>query len=224
MVDFLGPRERWFAVAAASAVATLGLVYVAVLAVGLLTLPSAEQQIQEPCFTLMEILILAIAPAMVALTVALHAWSQPHLKSFALAAVVFMSMCAAVTCTVHFAILTLSRKALFAQSEWSQMVFSFQWPSVVYALDILAWDIFFPLAALFAAAAVHGTGLATGVRTLLYASATLAFVGLAGVPLANMEVRNVGIVGYAVLFPVAAVLLVKVFLRTNNASLGQPFH
>ena len=38
------------------------------------------------------------------------------------------------------------------------------------------------------------------------ASAVLAFLGLLGVPLANMNVRNVGIVGYAVLFPIAASL------------------
>ena len=42
------------------------------------------------------------------------------------------------------------------------------------------------------------------VRGLLFASAALAFLGLAGVPLGDMRARNLGIVGYAVVFPIAA--------------------
>ena len=128
-----------------------------------------------------------------------------------------MSICAGVTCAVHFAILTLSHHPAFAGQEWAGLVFSFQWPSVAYALDILAWDVFFPLGALFAAAAVQGVGLARVVRGVLYASAALALAGLAGVPLANMQVRNVGIIGYAVLFPIAAALMVGVFRQAENA-------
>jgi hypothetical protein len=220
MVDALAPADRRLGVAAAVAVALLCLVYAVVLAIGLLTLPSPAHQIQEPWFTLMELLIIAIAPAMVALAVALHAWAAPQFKSFALAAVAFMGMCAAVTCTVHFGVLTLSRQPSFAHSDWARMVFSFEWPSVAYAMDILAWDIFFPLAACFAAVSVQGAGLAGVVRMLLYASAALALVGLAGAPLDNMQVRNIGIIGYAVVFPVAAALLAKLFLRANHASVA----
>ena len=97
-------------------------------------------------------------------------------------------------------------------------MFSFRWPSLVYALDILAWDFFFPLGALFAAPAVQGAGLARAVRILLFASAVLALVGLSGVPLANMQVRNIGIIGYAVLFPIAAALLAVHFHRAGVAS------
>jgi ABC-type transport system involved in cytochrome c biogenesis permease component len=109
------------------------------------------------------------------------------------------------------------------------LVLSFMWPSVVYALDILAWDFFFPLAALFASLAVHGSGLARLARALLLGSAALAFIGLAGVPLANMNLWNIGIIGYVVLFPIAAVLLAFMFRRKVfrlAAHLGQrsPFH
>jgi hypothetical protein len=218
MADATAPTvQQRLGVAAAVTVALLSLVYAVVLTIGLLTLPSPDHPIQEPWFTSMEILIIAIAPAMVALTVALHAGSPRQRKPHALAAVAFMSMCAVVTCSVHFAILTLSRQPAFAGQAWAPMVFSFQWPSVAYALDILAWDIFFPLAALSAAATVQGAGLAGAVRALLYASGALAFRGLVGVPLANMQLRNIGIIGYAVLFPVAAALLAVIFHRANNA-------
>ncbi|NJK64409.1 MAG: hypothetical protein HC921_18500 [Synechococcaceae cyanobacterium SM2_3_1] len=193
------------------ALALLSIVYAIILCIGLLTLPSPDQPIQNPWFTVMEALILLIAPAMVAFTVGLHSWALRDRRSLSLLSVIFMSMCAVVTACVHFAVLTLSREATFRDADWNTLVFSFQWPSVVYAMDILAWDIFFPLAALCAAGAVHGIGLAGIARRLLYGSATLALIGLAGVPMDNMNIRNVGIIGYVVLFPIAAALLAIVF-------------
>lgn len=159
----------------------------------------------------MEILILAIAPTMVAFTVDLHTMAPAERKSFALLGVVFMSMCAVLTCSVHSAVLTLSRQPAFAGTEWAPPVFSSAWPSVVYALDILAWDVFFPLGALFTAFAVQVTGHQRLARGLLFGSAGLAFLGLAGVPLANMNIRNIGIIEYVVLLPIAAVLLAGSF-------------
>jgi hypothetical protein len=207
-------------VAAAGAVAVLCLCYAIVLALGLFTLPSPEQQIQEPWFTLMELLIILIAPAMVVFMLALYAWVSEQERAFAMGAVAFMSMCAALTSAVHFAVLTLSRQPAFSAHPWASEVFSFRWPSLAYALDILAWDLFFPIAALFAARSLRGVGLASAVRRLMYLSAALSFVGLAGVPLASMQVRNTGIVGYAVLFPIAAALMLPVFRRGRNASTG----
>lgn len=207
-------------VAAAGTLAFLCLCYAIVLALGLLTLPSPAHQIQEPWFTLMELLIVLIAPAMVAFTLALHAWVPEQCRTFAIGAVAFMSMCAALTSAVHFAVLTLSRQPEFAGRAWAGEVFSFRWPSVAYALDILAWDLFFPVAALFAARSIQGAGLVSMARRLMYLGAALAFVGLAGVPLASMQVRNIGIIGYAVLFPVAAALMMLVFRRSKSASAG----
>ena len=114
----------------------------------------------------------------------------------------------------------LSRELIFTEGTWSRLVFDFQWPSVVYAMDILAWDIFFPLAALSAAGAVHGAGLAGVARNLLLASAALAFIGLAGVPVASMNIRNIGIIGYVVLFPIATVMLSIVLKRDAARGAG----
>jgi hypothetical protein len=166
----------------------------------------------------LEILIIVVSPAMVALTVALHAGATTDRKSLALVSVVFMSMMAAVTCAVHFVVLTLASQPVFVSEPWARLVFSFQWPSVAYALDILAWDVFFPVAALFAAMSVQGSGLVSAVRVLLYASAALAFLGLAGVAAENMQVRNVGIIGYAILFPIAAGLLASFFRKVGIES------
>ena len=72
------------AIASGNAVAVLCLVYAAVLAGGLITLPSPDEQIQNPWFTLMEVLILAIAPLMVAFAVGMHSHAQQEQKSIVL--------------------------------------------------------------------------------------------------------------------------------------------
>jgi hypothetical protein len=216
MREHLSPTTRRLGVASGISVASLCLAYAIVLSVGLLTLPSSSQQIQEPWFTLMELLIIAISPAMVLLSVAQHASANQEHKPLTLASTLFMSMSAAVTCSVHFAILTLSTESAFSDEAWVRLVFSFKWPSVAYAFDILAWDFFFPLSALFAATAVQGAGIAGSTRKLLFASAALAFAGLVGVPLSNMQIRNIGIIGYAVLFPIASALLAVQFRRASS--------
>ena len=216
MRDFLEPKARLLGVASGSAVALLCMAYAVVLALGLLLLPSPDQQIQQPWFFLMELLILGIAPAMVAVSVGIHAWAPAADKALALASVAFMSMSAVLTCAVHFCILALGSQPAFASEPWAHRVFSFEWPSIAYALDILAWDFFFPLGAYFAGLAVHGEGLQRKIRYGLFASAALAFLGLLGVPMANMQVRNVGIIGYAFVYPVACGLLAALFYRTRN--------
>ena len=200
------------------AVAALCIAYALVLGVGLLTLPSPDVQIQNPWFTAMEVLILAIAPTMVTFTVALYALASAERKALAVLCIISMSMCAVVTCCVHFTVLTLSRQSAFAGTDWTTLVLSFKWPSVVYALDIFAWDFFFPIAALCAAQIVQGKGLARLARGLLFSSSALAFAGMAGVPLSDMSVRNIGVIGYVVLFPTATVLLAIVWQRAHGQS------
>jgi hypothetical protein len=43
----------------------------------------------------------------------------------------------------------------------------------------------------------------------------LALAGLSGVVVGDMQVRNIGIVGYAGVFPVAALLLAVLFSRAR---------
>jgi hypothetical protein len=86
----------------------------------------------------------------------------------------------------------------------------------VYALDILAWDVFFALAVLFAAPVFSGSTLARWIRWLLVLSGVLALAGLIGVATADMGLRNIGILGYSGVFPVAALLLAVLFHRTRR--------
>lgn len=91
---------------------------------------------------------------------------------------------------------------------------SFTWPSVVYALDILAWDVFFALAVLLAAPVFRGGTHSGAIRATLVVSGVLSLAGLVGVAMGDMQVRNIGIGGYAVVFPVAAFLLARLFRQS----------
>ena len=196
----------------AAGIVALSVAYVATLTTGLLALPSSREPITGPVFATLEILILVTVPLYITLMVSVHAWAAPSVKVFSLVAIVFMSMLAAVTSCVHFVILTLGGHAEFSGPS-SQSILSFRWPSIVYALEILAWDVFFALAVLFAAAVFAGSRIAKTIRALLVVSGVLALAGLSGVALDDMRLRNIGIAGYAAVFPIAALLLAIMFKR-----------
>jgi hypothetical protein len=199
-----------------SAVGTvlLGVAYAVTLVLGFSSLRSPQQPIGDPWFSIFEILIILTAPMMVALMVAVHAWAPANAKVFSLVAVVFVSLMAGVTCSVHFVILVVGHRVESLGHDWISLFLSFTWPSVPYALDILAWDIFFALSVMFAAPVFGGNRLTMAIRVLLIASGVLAFAGLSGVFAGNMQLRNIGIAGYAGVFPGAALLLAVLFQRT----------
>lgn len=207
------PHQRIIARAAAWGVFALEVVYAVALALGLLSLKSPQDPIGDPYFSIMELLIVLVAPLMVLSMVAVHAHASPEAKVYSLAALAFMILMAGITSCVHFVILTVSRQIEATGLPWVPLFLSFTWPSVVYTLDILAWDLFFALSMLFAAPVFKGGKLETAVRWLMLASGILSLAGLIGVPLANMNLRNIGIVGYVGLASIAFLLLGIIFGR-----------
>ena len=213
MAPRLTASARGLGIVAALCTVFLMVAYAITLAIGLLTLPSPQEPIADPYFSIMEILIILTAPVMVALMAAVHAWSAPEYKIFSLMALLFMALMTGLTCGLHFVILTLGRQSEFTAQPWLPLFLEFRWPSVVYALDILAWDVFFPLAVLCAAPVFRGGRLASSIRMLLVTSGILALGGLLGVVASDMQLRNIGIVGYVGVFTVAAMLLAVLFHR-----------
>jgi hypothetical protein len=213
-VEFTATARR-FGIFSGSATVILLVAYAVTLIVGLASLGSPQEPIGDPMFTILEILIITMMPAMVALMVAVHSWAPMHTKTLSLTSLIFMSLLAGVTCSLHFCILTLSRQPEFAGQSWLPLVFSFEWPSVAYALDIVGWDVFFALSMLFAAPVFSGSRLAAWIRVLMIASGVLSLAGLSGVVVGDMEVRNIGIVGYVGVFLVVAALLTVFFYRAN---------
>lgn len=208
-------QHRTIGTAAAWSVFVLSVVYAVTLVLGLLSLVSLEEPIGDPFFSILEVLIILIAPSLVVAMVAVHAYAAPGDKVYSLTALAFMAILAGITSSVHFVILTVSRQIAAAGFPSAPLLFAFKWPSVVYALDILAWDVFFALAVLFAAPVFKAGRLERTTRALLIASGVLSLAGLIGVPLANTLVRMIGVVGYAGVAPVAFLLLGVIFRRAQ---------
>ncbi len=209
---------------AAVGVLVLLVMYPVALALGFMSLETPDQPIGNPIFSILEVLIIAMMPAMVLLMISVHAWAPEHMKIFSATSVVFMASLACITCSLHFVILTLSQQPQFQELSSSKLLFSFEWPSVAYALDILAWDFFFALSMLFAAPVFFGNPIANAIRWLMWLSGGLALLGLGGVVYGNMQLRNIGILGYLGVFTIVVGLLAVLFGRNDNEKTErQPF-
>jgi hypothetical protein len=213
--------HRTLGITAAWSVFFLCVIYAVITTLGFLSLRSPQDPIGDPYFTIMEILIILLMPLMVLTMIAVHAYAPSEVKAYSFTALVFMIVMAMITSSIHFVILTVSRQIEAAGFTQASLLFSFQWPSVAYTLDILAWDWFFALSMLFAAPVFKAVGIETAIRYIMIVSGVLSLVGLLGVPLAILKVeywfnvRNIGILGYGLVSPAAFLLLAILFGRTK---------
>ena len=194
----------------ATAVWILLIVYALTTVIGLLSLESQLDPIGDPWFTMMELLIIILAPLILVCMIALDLTVAKPLRIFSRSALLFMGLMTVVTCGVHFSILSVSRPIAAAGLPRPELLFSFTWPSVAYTLDILAWDFFYALSILFAAPIFFASGRRS-IGALMLASGLLSLAGLAGIPTADMGIRNIGIVGYAVVTIPLFMLLARWF-------------
>lgn len=185
-------------------VAGLGLFYALVMAIGLIALPVSGAPIGQPWFGAMEVLILLLVPFLFGLAGAVRG-TRPGPR-FTRLALPLMAAALALTSVVHLSILMLGVEDAFA------------WPSLPYALDILAWDGFFAAAVLLMAPAFRGDGEARRIRLLLIASGVLALLGWLGPVTGAMGLRMIGVIGYAILFPLAALLIARWFSQWKPAA------
>lgn len=192
-------------------------VYVAVFIAGFASIHNTSDPLPDPYLAIGEILILVMAPIMVCLMLAIHQCAPKQAKPFTQVALGWMLAAAAFTTVVHFVQLTVARHIDSATFPGYARIFGWQWPSTFYAIDIVAWDVFFGLALLFAVPAFAHRPDATLVRRGLILSGSLCLIGLVG-PFANvLALRTIGIVGYTVVFGLTCLPL----SRTFNAGTGR---
>ena len=186
-----------------AAVVGVGVAYAIALAFGFAR-HGLREPITDPVLAVMEVLTLLSAPPIVTLMAAIHGRAPAHRKVYALVALAFATLFAGLTSTVHFVELTAARPM-----GGGGLV----WPSRAYAAELLAWDVFLGLALVFAAATFEGDGRARAARRGLLICGFLCLVGIIGPVVGNMRLQLIGVLGYAVVLPVVAVLLARVFAR-----------
>jgi hypothetical protein len=109
-----------------------------------------SKPLEDPYLAIMEVLILVMAPVLVLLAVVIHACAPEGTKTYSMTALGWMLLMAGFTMTVHLVQLTVVRRIDPSAIHGFQYLFNWHWPSVLYGVDIVAWDIFFGLALLFA--------------------------------------------------------------------------
>jgi hypothetical protein len=213
-------RMRMLGAWSARAIFFIEVAYVAVFVAGFASIRNTNDPLPDPYLAIAEILILVLAPIMVCLMHAIHRCAPKQARPFTQVALGWMLAAAAFTTVVHFVQLTVARHIDPATFSGYARIFGWRWPSTFYAIDIVAWDVFFGLSLLFAVPAfAHGRD-ARLVRRGLILSGSLCLIGLIG-PFANViGLRTIGILGYTVVFGLTCLPLG----RTFKADTHQPDH
>ncbi len=175
----------------------------------------------EPYLAAAEILTALSGVLQVALFAAIWRWAPEEARLSALMALIWMAVMAALTMTVHVVQLTVGRQIDAAAMPDYRFIFGWTWPSLLYAVELVAWHLFFGLALLFAAPAFRGSGAAAAARWGLLAAGTLCLAGLIGPVVGNLAWRMIGIAGYGLVFPLACIAIGLVFSRAAAASGGE---
>jgi hypothetical protein len=150
----------------------------------------------EPYQTFIHILVMVMAAWMVFLWAVLHRSAPAEKKAFSLTSFGMVAALAALTTINRYVALTVVRRSSGPQSAPGlQWFLPYSWPSVMLAIEILAWGFFLGLACLSLAPVfrrghfarwVFWTLLATGLLSLCAAvaqivdSAALSIAGLVG--------------------------------------------
>jgi hypothetical protein len=202
--------DRTLGTWSARAVAAFSIPYAITMVLGFSSMGNLRDPLPDPYLAVAEVLILLMAPFMVTLMVAVHACAPVRLRAFSFTAVGWMFILAGVTMTVHVVELTFVRRINPAEVPGFDRLLDFQWPSLLYAADIAAWDLFLGLSLLFAAPVFAGSRYRWARRGLL-TSGALCLLGLIGPAFNALAWRGIGIFGYAVVFPVACLALSRAF-------------
>ena len=209
--------ERTVGRAACWAIFLLSLAYVPAMLAGFLANGGFDKPVADPYLAVMEVLIMLMAIPLVALFACVHAYASGNRKTLTLSAFALVTVAVGITVCVHVVLLTVGRQLDAATSPGYNLVLSWKWPSVAFALDIASWDFFLGFGLLLAAAAFTGPGLPRLVRRGLQFSGTVCLLGLVGAATGNMGLRDIGIAGYAVILPVVLLVMARLFAATPDA-------
>lgn len=186
----------------------VGVAYALTLAVGLAS-AGLVKPIVGPVLAVMEVLTLVSAPLIVIMMAAVHSFAPPEYKTHSSIALAFAILVAGLTSAVHFVGLTALRQLGSA---------GIQWPSALYALELLAWDVFLGLSLIFAAPVFQGGGLRRAVRVTMFGAGGLSLAGTVGPAIGDLRWQRLGVLGYGVVFPVTCLLLAIVFRHSSTRS------
>ncbi|MDX6301074.1 MAG: hypothetical protein QOF53_2288 [Nocardioidaceae bacterium] len=209
--------ERTVGRAACWVIFLLSVAYVPAMLAGFLANGGLDKPVADPYLAVMELLILLMAIPLVVLFACVHRYAPANRKTLTLSAFALVTVAVGITVCVHVVLLTAGRQLDAATSPGYNLLLTWKWPSVAFALDIASWDFFLGFGLLLAAWAFTGPGLRRLVRCGLQVSGAVCLFGLLGAATGNMGLRDIGIAGYAVILPVVLLVMARVFAATPVA-------
>jgi hypothetical protein len=209
--------DRWIGMWSARVLCAIGVAYAVTMVVGFAAMGNLSKPLEDPYLAIMEVLILVMAPVLVLLAVVIYACAPEGTRTYSMTALGWMLLVAGFTMTVHLVQLTVVRRIDPGAIQGFQYLFNWHWPSVLYGVDVVAWDIFFALALLFAAPVFHAAGH-VAVRNGLLIAGAMCLVGIIGPAVNHIALRQIGIIGYAIVWPIVCVPLSKAFRQGGRTS------
>lgn len=88
--------------------------------------------------------------------------------------------------------------------------------SIMYAMEHLAWGLFYGLATIFMAPAITGGRIETWIRWLLIAGGVMSILYVPGIMIANQFLIDLGYYAAGVLLPITTVLLAVRYRRDET--------
>lgn len=208
MQDLAGALGLW----ASGTYFVLGVAYVAAIGAGFIANRTTKDPVKDPHLAIAEVLILTMAPVLLTLSAAIHHSVPADVRPYTLISMGWMVAAVATTSIVHLVELVVARRLRVEDFPAHERIFGFRWPSILYAVDVVAWDFFFALAVLFAVPAFDGHG---AVQLGLLTTGLLSLAGLVGPAVGNIAWRSIGIFGYAVVFPATCIPLNSYFSQLH---------
>jgi hypothetical protein len=202
--------DCWIGMWSARVLFAFGVAYAVTMVAGFAAMGDLSKPLEDPYLAIMEVLILVMAPVLVLLAVVIHACAPDGTKTYSMTALGWMLLVAGFTMTVHLVQLTVVRRIDPGAIHGFQYLFNWHWPSVLYGVDIVAWDIFFALALLFAAPVFHAAGQ-VAVRNGLLIAGAMCLAGIIGPAVNHIALRQIGIIGYAIVWPIVCIPLSTAF-------------
>lgn len=167
----------------------------------------------EPFFIIAEILTILGAIVLVLLMGCIHYRMSGHRRLFTFLGTGWMFVMAGITIMVHMAELTVARQLNTSVRTAFASVYDFEWPSLLYGIEFVAWHIGFGLSVLFASFAFKKVGKENRIRMGLRWVGIFCLAGLIGPATGNLYWRLVGVFGYAILFPVVCIPIAGIFRK-----------
>lgn len=175
----------------------------------------------DPYLAIAEALTIIGACILIVLMAAIHVCAPENVKVFSLTAFGWILLLVGFTIAVHFVNLTLLKQVEpIKRIEFARFV-GWEWPSMLYAIELAAWHLFFGMSMLFAALVFQGKGREKTVRVWLLLTGSLCLIGLAGPLIGNLNWRLIGAFGYGFIFPFACIFVALVFKNAPETNAVQ---